>query len=609
MLLTLRCLWPWLQPHRVVLLSGSLWILLSDLLLLSLPLLLRQAIAAIEQHDWNQVRFCAALMVLATLLGALSRVQSRLQILGCGRRVEVDLRRQLFGRLLDAPAPFFDRLGTGDLISRLTNDLTQVRMVAGFGLVSLINALVVYSLTLTAMLWLAPLLSLLALLPFVLLLWAVKRISRQVLHYSARTQEQLGGLSDRVDEAFNGQRSLRSAGFEPLVQRQFDAANAAYLADAEALARSRSLLVPLMSLVTPVGLLLVLFVGGRQVIAGSLQLGDLVAFNAFLVQLAMPTLMLGWILTLFQRAATAFERLDLVLQLPAAAARPPEPPAPVPPCGAPAAQAPESRSGPTLRLQGLRFAYEPQHMAVLGPLDLTIASGQCVALVGPVACGKTSLLRLLTGRYPLPPGMLFIDGRDIGSLDLENYRRRLSVVLQEGQLFSGSLAQNLAFAAPATPAEQLDELVRQVCLDEDLTRLPAGLASRVGEGGLTLSGGQRQRVALGRALLRRGDLWLLDDPFSHLDGATADRLWRQLRPQLAGCTVVLALSRVRLACQADWVICLKQGRVREQGTPAALQHSGGDFARRLRQEQLAEELGTNDASSLSRQGGEVADGR
>ncbi|MBN2645070.1 MAG: ABC transporter ATP-binding protein [Desulfuromonadaceae bacterium] len=570
-------LWPWLKRYRRALLWGSLWLLLSNGFILALPQLMRLAVAAIEAHNAEDLIFYALLMVVLTLAGSASRVRSRLYFLHTGRRVEVDLRRAMFERLLGCDAPFFDRHHTGDLISRLTNDLTNVRMVAGFGVLSLVNALVVYSMTLGWMLWLSPRLTLVALLPFPLMVLAIKAISRHVLAYSARVQDQLGTLSAYIDETLSGQRSLRSAGFDSARQQAFDALNATYLDDALALARVRALILPVMSVVTPSGMLLVLYFGGRQIVAGTLQLGDLVAFNAYLVQLAMPTLIFGWILTLIQRAIAAMERMSLLLELP---------PLPV------ALPAPDNaHCGPAIRLRQLRFAYPSQpDKVVLGPLSLEIAAGGFIGLVGPVASGKSTLIQLLSGRYPLSPGQLEIDGLDLSEIAAALYRQRLSAVLQEGRLFSGPLVDNLRFGAPQLSDAELEQLLERVCLSEEVRHFTAGLATPIGEGGLTLSGGQRQRTAIGRALARNGGLWLLDDPFSHLDVHTAHVLWQQLRPLLQGRTVLFAASRLALLQEADWIVCLEAGQILEQGTHARLVEQDGYYARRFRQERLAQEL-------------------
>jgi ATP-binding cassette subfamily B protein len=558
-----------------VLLLGFVWIIVTNALLLMIPQLLRLGVDAIEQGQWQDVQFYAGMIVLATLAGGGIRIISRLHFLHTGRRVEVDLRRAMFERLLYQPGPFFNAHRIGDLVSRFTNDLTNVRMVTGFGLVSLVNAAVVYTISISLMLWMSPSLTVAALLPFPLLLLGIKKVSRRLLHYSGQVQERLGSISDMVEESIRGQLSLRSSGFQEVRCAQFDDLNAHYLDAAIGMAKMRALIGPIMSIVTPMGILLVLYFGGRQVIAGTLQLGDLVAFNAYLVQLTMPTMLLGWILTLVQRASVGMERISLLLDLQA----------PQPRLEAP----PEAPRAPHITLRDASFGFHADK-PVLHHLNLDIPAGSTLGITGGVASGKSALLHLLSGRYPVAPGQVFIDGVDLAHLDIQRHSQRLCAVLQEGKLFSGTLADNLRFAAPELDDATLAQITRQVALDNEIEQFRHGLDTRIGEGGLTLSGGQRQRVGIARALARDRGLWLLDDPFSHLDTVTSNKVWESLQEQIKERTLLFASSRVSILQGADHIIVLNNGEIIEQGCHSRLLELKGEYARLWEREQLHREM-------------------
>lgn len=570
---SLRRLYPYWRAYGGVLLAGTCWLALTDGLALLIPWALKQGIDAMAAQQYPAVGWAAALLAAAALLRGGTRILSRLRFLQTARLIEIDLRRDLLSALLQRDAGFFDRQRTGDLLSRFTSDLANVRMFAGFGLLTLLNTALIYLLTLAMLFYLSPGLTLIALGPYLLLLVLVKWLSRHLLHHSTRVQEGAGLVSQAVEEGVSGQAVIRAGNLAALRTGHFEGLNADYLQRNLVLARLRSLMLPIMTLVGPVGTLLVIAFGGGRVAAGTLSLGELVAFQAYLLQLAWPTLLLGWVLTLVQRAAASMTRLDEVLNPPAAGAGPGR----QPPAGAPA-----------LELRQLNFSYDERR--VLHDLTLQLPAGALIGLTGPTGSGKSTLLKLLSGLYPLPPGAILLDGVDLAELDGAAHRRRLAVVPQEGRLFSGSLEQNLLYAVPDGGEELLRRTAAAVQLDAEVAGFAEGFATRVGEGGLTLSGGQRQRVCLGRALARGGRLWLLDDPFSHLDAVTAREVWGAMRPLLSGETVLLASGRVSLLEGCDRILVLEAGALAQAGSHGELLARGGRYARMAEQEALEREL-------------------
>jgi len=564
---------PYFRPYRSLLLVGLVWLLLTDGLGLLLPWMLKVGVDAAQQGASRKLLLAAVVLVVAALLRFGTRLLSRFAFLRSACRMELDLRRDLLSSLLCREGPFFDRHRTGDLLSRCTNDLSNIRTMAGFGLLILINTVLVYLLTLCLLFSLSPSLTLLALIPYPLLLVLVKYLSGRLLTASSAVQKGLGRISEALEEGISGQAVIRSYGLHGVRCEHFAQLNGEYLASSLKLAKLRALIGPVMALIAPISTLLILYIGGARVVTKELSLGELIAFNAYLMQLAMPTLMLGWVLSLGQRAMASLERLrSLLTPLPTVARLP----------------LVAASVAPRLEIQRLNFAYTDQ--PVLQDFTLSLAAGSLVGISGSTGSGKSTLLQLLSGFYPSRPGEISIDRQDLTTIDVAEHRKRLAVVPQEGRLFSGSLQDNLLYGMPAGDEKLLQQVADAVCLSDEVAAFEEGFATRVGEGGKALSGGQRQRVALGRALARNGSLWLLDDPFSHLDAATARQVWQALRPLLRDKTVVLVSARVSLLEMADDIIILDQGRVAEQGSHAELLALGGRYARLLEQERLKQEL-------------------
>jgi ATP-binding cassette subfamily B protein len=436
-----------------------------------------------------------------------------------------------------------------------------------------------------------PWLTLFAMAPFPALVVIAKRFHHDVEARSSAAQEQLGLLSAKVQENLTGMPVVRAYTMETREIDDFAQLNREYLTRNMALARTQAVSWPLMGLVSGVGVLIVLWLGGKAVVDGRISLGAFVAFNGYLTQLAWPTIALGWTLASIQRGLAAMARvIEILDERPAGVSggQPSEERAGRPHDGmAPAL--PELLTGGPIEFRGLTFAYE-ERGPVLRDVSFTVPAGAVVAVVGPTGSGKSTLGALLCRLYEPPRGTVRVAGTDVLDLPVGRLRRSVGYVPQESFLFSRPLRDNVRLADETAGPERLEAVARRAGLTEDLAAFPGGWDTVVGERGLTLSGGQRQRVALARALLADPPFLVLDDVLASVDAAKEWEITRALRAAASGRTTLLMTHRLKAAAEADAIVVLDEGRVVEQGRHADLLAAGGLYARLWRVQQLEDEL-------------------
>lgn len=551
--------------------AGIVLLLATNALALSIPWLLKYAVDAIQSGQPSGVAARYALLIAAiAAVQCVTRTLSRVAILGASRHIVYELRNQFFDRLVALPASFFDKHRTGDLMSRAVNDLLLIRSFYGPGIMNLANTVISWTGAVVLMGAIDARLTLWSLIPYPIVLVAMNRLSRAMYQQSLRAQEQLATLSSRAQENLSGIAQVKAYDLE----RQEIAAFAELSGELRRrnlrLARIRGAVVPLMGSVGGIGTLLVLWIGTRHVIEGSLSLGSFVAFNAYLASLAWPTIAMGWILNVFQRSRGAVERISQVMRAE---------PRPRPENGV-------TPAGGEIAVRDLSFTYEGAGAPALDGLTFLAPQGSTIGIVGSVGSGKTTLLRVLSRAYPVRNGSVIVGGASLETIDEDALRETIAVVPQESFLFSMSLAENIAFGRPEASRSQIEEVGRRAGLSEDLADLPAGYDTPIGERGYTLSGGQRQRTALARALLVRPSVLLLDDPFASVDASTEETILRELRA-LEGVTRIIAGHRVSAIQEADEILVLDKGRIVERGRHADLAAAGGEYAR-LYSRELAE---------------------
>ncbi len=579
----LALIWRYLKPHRRVLAQGAAVLVVVNLLSVSIPLLVRQVIDDLQDGFTlsDVLRQALLIVVLATVMGGM-RLWSRMLVFGVGRQVEADLKQQIFDHLLKQEPGWVQTTGSGEVISRATSDVENVRRLLGFAVLSLTNTALAYALTLPAMLAIDPLLSLAAVGLYPLMLMVVRLFGGRMMRQQRRQQEALASLSDLVQEDLSGISAIKIYGQESTEQAAFASRNRIYRDAALGLARTRSTLFPLLEGISSLSLLLLLALGSGQLESGRLTIGDLVALILYVERLVFPTALLGFTLNTFQTGQVSLERVEELLARRPRIQSPAQPKSP----------APEGRG--FLQARGLTVQYPGAPRPALLDVSFSVQPGELVAVVGPVGCGKTTLARALGRMVEVEPGQLFLDGVDITDLELEQLRRRVALVPQEGYLFTATLADNLRYGEPEASMAEVERVAAQARLAGDIKGFPDGYQTLVGERGITLSGGQRQRTALGRALLVDAPLLVLDDALASVDNTTAAEILRSVRQETRrrqqGRTILMISHQLSAAAGADRVLVLDNGRLVQQGRHQDLLAAGGTYRRLWDREQADQQL-------------------
>jgi len=571
-------LWAYLARYRLRYAGGIACLLGSRVLAMTLPWLLGMTVDAIRSRGPVVTRYVAVIAAIA-VAQAVVRTFSRFVIFNIGRDIEYDLRNDLFRHLEAQPLAFYQQRQTGDLMSRLVNDVTAVRLLLGLGILNFIDAPLAYALGLSGMLLKDVRLTVAALAVYPAAFLVVKRTSRLLMERTFRVQEGLGELSSRVQENLSGIHVVKAYACEAHEVQSFARANARFQELNLRLARVRGFIGPVMNIVGGAGVLVVLWYGGREAIAGRLSVGDLVAFIGYLGQLAWPTMALGWMLSIVQRGRAAMQRLNELFAVAPAITSPPDaiPPADV-------------RGDIVLRGVSFRYPGRPDAPAVLDDVDLAIPAGSTIAVVGRTGAGKTTLVQLLPRLFDIDAGAVLLDGRDIRTLPLGWLRRQVGLVPQDPFLFSRSVRDNVAFALETDGNGRVEQAVRMASLTRDLAEFPHGLETIVGERGVTLSGGQKQRVALARVVAAAPRVLVLDDALSSVDAQTEREILDRLREFFRARTTILVSHRITTVKEADLIFVVDEGRVVEFGDHETLLARGGMYADLFRQQSLEGEL-------------------
>ena len=569
---------------------GLLALVATNWVSVLIPAYIKQAIDAISADapsgSWSGT---VALLFGLALAVILVRTLSRVLFFNPGRTVEYRLKNDYFAHILDMGPAFFQRWRTGELISRGTNDMQSVRAVIGFATLQIFNVALSLTLTLGKMLAIHVTLTLTCLLPFSVAAVILRTAVRRLLLRFRQAQEELAALSDTIMDSYTGVAVIQAFNAQRTFAARFDAANGAYTENLLRMSWLRSFALPVVVVVGNACLFLLLLIGGRLAVEGTLTIGDIAAMAAYVGLVVAALNSLGWTINAIQRGLVSLGRVQEVM-------------AEAPPAGSDdAAPLPE---GPLdLEVRDLTFAWSPEARSdlpgspeapgrpALDRVSFRLGAGQTLGIFGPTGAGKTTLVNLLVRLLTPPDGAVLLGGRDVRAWPTDALRRALTVVPQDAWLFSRNVRENIGFAD--LPAEiddaRVAEAIKLACLEKEIPLLSDGLATVVGERGVTLSGGQRQRVALARAFYRAPRVLVLDDVLSAVDHATEERLIDNIRAVSRGVTTVIVSHRISALRHADHVLVIEDGRITMRGTHDALVAREGLYAETWRYQQEEEE--------------------
>jgi len=591
----LRPLVPYLRRYRATFWIGAICVLCNNGVWILFPLVIRRAIDDLNREvNVHKLLFYALALLAVAATKAIFQFLTRWILIGVSREIEFDLRNDLFAHLERLSYSFYQRTRTGDIMARATNDLNAVRMLAGPGIMYTANTVVFTVGALAFMLSISPTLTLWAFLPLPVISIVIQYFGRRIHERFERIQAMFSDISARAQENFSGARLVRAYVQEEWEIESFERANEEYITRSLKLVRLMGMLWPTLETMLGLAVIIVLFVGGREVIQHRISVGSFVAFNTYMVQLTWPIIALGWVINLFQRGTASMARIQSILS------EQPE----ITDAAVPATGAPQEVIG-DIEFRGLSFRYGRTLRAeesgngsrhgdelVLKNVNLVVPSGTSLAIVGPTGSGKSTLVSLIPRIYDATEGSVLIDGRPVREYPLEVLRSNIGFVPQETFLFSDSIRDNIAFGAQNASDEEIRRAADAASIADDIEGFPEGYRTLVGERGITLSGGQKQRTAIARAIIRNPRILVLDDSLASVDTQTEDHILNHLREIMQGRTTIFISHRVSTVRNADRIAVLHDGEIVEYGTHDELLELNGYYTELHNKQLLEEELET-----------------
>ncbi|WP_126146824.1 ABC transporter ATP-binding protein [Synechococcus elongatus] len=545
-----------------------------------LPLLIRTCVDDVQDGlgFGDVVRYSALILGLASVMWVI-RMASRVLLFGVGRKVEFDLKQRLFEHLLRLEPTYFANMPLGDLINRATSDVESIRRLVGFAVLSLVNTIFAYVLTLPLMLAIDPLLSLAALAVYPILLLLVQLFSQRLRQEQQDVQEELSEISQLIQEDMSGISLIKIYAQESNERAAFGRLNQKLLKSNLKLTKTRNVLFPLLEGLASFSLLILLWLGGQAIEGNRITVGDLIALILYVERLVFPTALLGFTITAFQRGEVSVDRIEEILQHPPLIQDVPE-----------ALVVPPSELTGAIKVDGLTIHYPGQPQPALSNISFMVQPGETIAIVGPIGSGKSTLANALPRLLDVPTDSIFLDGLDITQLSLNSLRRAIAYVPQDSFLFSLPIRDNIRYGNPEVSEAEIIAAAQQAQIDREILNFPRRYDTLVGERGITLSGGQRQRTALARALLLQAPVLILDDALASVDNQTATQILQALNGDRDRQRTVIFIShQLAAAATADRILVLDRGHLVQSGSHRELLATDGLY-RSLWERQQLEEL-------------------